>query len=222
MDIKNVFEVNGKLDICYKGHIFKSDIQNIIGKYIFVSVPISEGRYIPFYKGDRIEILYYTKRDILKFTTNVLGGGDERVPVLVIEKPDKVIRVQRRNFVRIAHIMDLRYGILQDIKDNENYKNLQNKEVEFFECFSIDLSAGGIRIVTKEKLKIGDTLIVMLTLNEDTLPIHGKVVRIEEDENNRIICGVSFIDIDARTTEKIIMFVFKLMREQFKKASKGE
>lgn len=222
MAIKNVFEVNGKLDICYKGKILKSDIQNIIGKYIFISVPISEGRYISFYKGDKIEILYYTKRDILKFTTNVLGGADERIPVLVIEKPERVTRIQRRNFVRISYIMDLRYGILRNIKDNESDKSLEDKEVEFFDCFSLDISAGGIRIVTKEKLKLGDTLIIMLTLNEDTLPVQGKVVRIEEDENHRIICGINFIDIDARTTEKIIMCIFKLMRDQFKKASKGE
>jgi c-di-GMP-binding flagellar brake protein YcgR len=55
------------------------------------------------------------------------------------------------------------------------------------------------------------------------LVIKGKIVRISNNkENKKLICGISFVDVDKNTREKIIELVFEIMREQIRKGVKGE
>lgn len=207
------FEINGKVDISYKGLTFKSSIQNVVGKFIMIGVPIFEGHYLYFSKGDRIDVNYYTERSILKFRAKILGGGDERIPVLVIEKPERVIRVQRRNHVRASHIIDIRCAIIEDT---------QEQEINFFDAYTLDISAGGLRAVTKKRLDVGGKLILILPIDSETITIHGKVIRVDKDEYKRYICGICFEQMDIKSTEKIVKYIFKILREQCKKASKGD
>lgn len=216
------FEINGKVDILYKGFTFKSSIQNIVGKFIMIGVPIFEGHYLHFSKGDRIDISYYTERSILKFRAKVLGGGDERIPVLVIERPDRVVRIQRRNHVRASHIIDIRFAVIGGTPKIEKVGDTQEQGIDFFDAYTLDISAGGLRIVTKKRLNPDDELILILPINDETLTVHGRTVRVDKDEYKRYICGICFEQMDIKTTEKIVKYIFKVLREQCAKASKGD
>lgn len=65
-------------------------------------------------------------------------------------------------------------------------------------------------------------MIILLPVNDETITAYGKVIRVDEDEYKRYICGISFEKMDTKSTEKIVRYIFKILREQSKKASKGD
>jgi c-di-GMP-binding flagellar brake protein YcgR len=82
----------------------------------------------------------------------------------------------------------------------------------------VDLSGGGMRIKLKDNLNAGDKIKITIPLDKDIIQLEGEIVRIEPEENaKRNICGISFIDLEERTREKIIRFIFQVMRDQMKK-----
>ena len=71
-----------------------------------------------------------------------------------------------------------------------------------------------MRIKAKEKLENNDVVIGNLKYENEKINVKGKIIRIEKTEDKRYIYGVSFIDMNNSTREKIIRTVFKIMRKQ--------
>lgn len=214
------FAINGKLEIIWDDGLYKSDIQNITEKYLSISIPIKEGKYIPLRIGERISALYYDEdNSIYKFNTEVIGRTVDGVPLIHIELPYEFVKVQRRNFVRIPVLIDVECAL---IKINEKPLESGKNNIEFFDALSIDLSGGGIKIVTNKEINCGDKLIINISLEDESVSVEGKVVRITKNEDKNNVCGITFINMDKKTREKIIKYVFKVMRIQTKRTLKGD
>ena len=74
-----------------------------------------------------------------------------------------------------------------------------------------------MRVKVSEEIKLNDFLLVSLTVNNEDILIVGQAMRIVKDDEGRFICGLSFEFLDNLTREKIIKYIFQLMREQMKK-----
>ena len=60
MNIGNVkLNVNTKCEILIKGRSFKSNIQDINENFIFISIPVFNGKYADLYQNEEIEVIYY-------------------------------------------------------------------------------------------------------------------------------------------------------------------
>ena len=74
-----------------------------------------------------------------------------------------------------------------------------------------------MKIKVSEEIKLNDFLLVSLSVNDEDINIVGKVMRIIKDDEGRFTCGLSLDSIDNFTRERIIKFIFQLMREQMRK-----
>lgn len=213
------FVINNKLEILWHDGNYRCDIQNVTENNIVISIPIKDGQYIPLSKGERITALYYENSNVYEFMSVVTGRGHDRIPVIYIEHPSKIVNVQRRNHVRVPLIADISCAL---IRKNLPPVEIGNNQIDFFDAFTLDMSGGGIKIVTKQKVSIGDRLLITVSLRDETLNMQGKVIRIEKDIEKRSVCGVNFIDMDKKTSEKLVRIIFQIMREQIKRTTKGE
>ncbi|MFL0246763.1 flagellar brake protein [Candidatus Clostridium stratigraminis] len=202
------FIINGKLEISWNDDYYKSNIENTDDKSIYISIPIKDGKYIPLRIGEQIEVFYYFENDIYKFYSVVTDRQTDRIPLILIEIPKEVVKIQRRRFVRVPLICDIEYFM-------ERTKSVSLKP---FKAIMIDLSGGGMKIKLSEEVKLGSKIVTHIPLGNEKLILKGEVVRIDKDEDKKkSICGVSFTDLDERKREKLIRFIFKVMREQMNK-----
>lgn len=224
------FEVNNKLEVISNNEACKSDIQDVKEKTLLISIPMHEGHYVPFINGEKIECLYFSEEYIFKFKSSVLGRIEQGIQLLVIEKPEphNIIRVQRRNYVRVSMVKEIKCSkfsldlISKNKKDSEGeYKGLNGiiiDENKLNKCLLLDMSGGGMRIKTNERVSHGDLMIAVLSLNLGELIVTAKVVRAQKTEENDYIYGLTFTDISDRDREKIIKYIFSVMRDQRKKS----
>lgn len=208
------FKLNKKLEILIDEKYFKSNIQDITEDYIAISIPINSGEYLPLSKGDIIEVLYYEEKNLYKFKSSVIGRKFENIPILLILKPKEIKKIQRRKYVRVPLIRNVKY---KNLKREPRINPSTIDESEYTKAILVDLSGGGMRIKVPEEIKINDFIMVSLTVNKENILIVGKAKRIQKDDEGRTVCGLSFEFLDNSIREKVIKFTFQLMREQMKK-----
>ncbi|MBU3111800.1 flagellar brake protein [Clostridium lacusfryxellense] len=208
------FKINKKLEILVEERYFNSNIQDITEEYIAISIPSSAGEYVPLAKGSMIDVLYYEEENLFKFKAFVIGRKFENIPILLISHPKEIQKIQRRKYVRVPIISTAKYI---NVKNQPRTTPSSINPSEYKKAILIDLSGGGMRIKVHDDIKPNDYLLVSLTINEEEIPIVGQAMRIIKDDDGRFICGLSLNFLDNLTREKIIKYIFQLMREQMKK-----
>ncbi|WP_027624815.1 flagellar brake protein [Clostridium lundense] len=215
-DVK--FLVNRKVEIIMDDGIYVSNIQDVEDEYAGISIPVKDGSYLPLKKGDRVEGVYYSGNGLYKFYTVAVGRKIDRIMMILLAHPEKFIKFQRRNYVRVPIVIKVFCAILDK---TINLNNITDNQFEFFDAFSLDISAGGMRLSTDRDISIGDIIMITLPLKNEVINVKGKVVRVER-ARDRNICGIGFMDVDNKTVEKIIQLLFQIMREQRKNAPKED
>lgn len=216
------FKINSKVEIAWNDSYYKSTIEDADANLIAISIPIKDGQYLTLNKGEKIEVIYFYLNDIYKFQTVVVNRKVDRIPLLQIAYPKEVFKIQRRKFVRVPIICSINYERINE--ENDTSKGRFGKEGKpTFKATMVDLSGGGAKIRLKEGIKPGDLMIMHIPMDKETVTLKGEVIRVEKGYDNRLnTCGINFSDLDDRTREKLIRFVFQIMREQMKKGSRGD
>lgn len=201
------FSINSKVEIFWNEGYYKSNIEDVTDNIIAISIPIKDGQYVPLRRGEQVEVIYYHEKDIYKFYTVVEDRKMDGIPVILLSYPKEVFKVQRRKFVRVPIVCTIEYS---KIEASLKYNSLK--------AIMVDLSGGGMRIKLSDSVNLGDKLKAVIPLGTDQIEVKGEVVRVEKElEGKRNICGISFIDLDERTREKLIKIIFQVMRDQMKK-----
>ncbi|MBL4937977.1 PilZ domain-containing protein [Clostridium sp. YIM B02515] len=203
------FTINNKVEISWDDGYYKSNIENVDDKFICISIPIKEGQYIPLRKFEQVEVIYYQGSDIYKFYTTVVDRKVDVIPIIVLAFPKEVFKVQRRKFVRVPIVCTMEYS------------KLENKTQNIVKAIMVDLSGGGMRIkLSNDQLSIGNLIKAYIPVGDDNVEVKGEVVRVEKDDPNKMnIYGINFLDLDDKNREKIIRFIFQIMRDQMKKGT---
>lgn len=217
MKADNIMEINNKIEVYTENReLAKSIVQDIDGEgiYIAIATPILNSISYPLTTGDEIQCNYNdAKGNIYEFNARVKGRKFDRIPMIILERQSQLKKVQRRDYVRVPFINKVKYSPID--KYNENMLR-DIERCNYKEGQGLDLSGGGIRIKTKESLKLGQLLMVNTTIdNEDVLAL-GEIVRDETQNKNEYIYGVKFKYIDAKVRENIIKFIFQNMRKLIK------
>ncbi|MGE5628546.1 MAG: flagellar brake protein [Solirubrobacterales bacterium] len=206
-----LFCYNNKIEIDTKEGRYKSTIQEIGEDYIGISIPILNGKYLPLPNGSEVDAFYYLGRDVYEFSTTVVGTKmDNKILIIVLNKPTSYEKVQRRNFARATTLTNVTYAR----KIGENYENFQG--------VMLDLSGGGARLHVYQKLRPGETILVYVPINDEIFNFKSQVIRIENQVDQECTVGLCFIDVEKAQREKLIKYVFNIMREQMQRSSKGE
>lgn len=213
------FKVNNKVEIISEEGVFICDIQDIKDEYIAISIPIKDFQYLPLRKDEKIEVLYYDDGSIYKFSSIVVKRDKSNIPLIWISMPNKFEKIQRRKFVRVPLVYETKCALVsRDLEFNK--ENLS--KIKFEKGIILDLSGGGVRLKTDIAAQKDDVLALIIPISRGHIIAKGEVKRTSTDELGEMVYGINFIDLKTMEQEKIIRFVFQVMREHMKKGLREE
>ncbi len=212
--IKVDFAINNKLEILIDEKYYNTNIQDLSEDYIAISIPMSAGQYVPLSKGTIIDVIYYEEENLYRFKSSIIGRKFENIPILIISKPIEIRKIQRRKYVRVPLMNTAKY---KNLKNQPKTKPSSIDNSEYLKAVLVDLSGGGMKVRVSEEIKKDDFVLVDLTVNNENMFLVGQAKRIVKEDDGRFLCGLSFEFLDNSTQERIIKYIFRLMREQMKK-----
>ncbi|WP_026881265.1 flagellar brake protein [Clostridium akagii] len=220
MNIGNFgINLNTKCEILIKGRPFKSNIQDVSEKFIFISIPVFNGNYANLIENEEIEVIYYDENNVYGFKSKVVGKKNEKIAMIAIEIPDEIKKVQRRNFFRIDLSVSVEYKKISSNLTNSELNKIIQDEKDFDKAIMVDLSGGGIRLRTKNDIEQNDLVIVKIPINGEKICMTCNCIRVIKDTVTKSnICGFSFYSAEDAQIDKIISYIFQLMRELRKKS----
>ncbi|MBE0450165.1 MAG: PilZ domain-containing protein [Clostridia bacterium] len=194
----------------HEGHLYA--MERHYGYYFRFYIE-NQGMYL--FKGRMIERLLY-----------------DNLPSVSIELESEIKRIQRRKFYRVNFKSRGFFLIEKKFSDQEiakkklllttkykNEKDLIVEEVveEKFPFESLDLSGGGIRVLTRISFDTGELIKGEVLLNNVWNKFKGEVTRVEKKDDNHKEVGIKFIDLDSATQSRIVSYVFEIERNLIKK-----
>ncbi|RJX26570.1 MAG: hypothetical protein C4554_05640 [Dethiobacter sp.] len=194
MGIRDVFRENLLLEVYDPRDdiYFKSIIQEVHDDYIAIGIPLRKQKQLYMAKNSTWDFRLTRKDALYYFRSSCIGQkkGD-RVSLYLINWPDEVRRVQRREYYRCPCSFDAHYWILKKPRDEEEQPPLtqpepvaggDGKEAPVPEGERIplaklseqmgdpgtamiaDISGGGLQLVAPQWLPIGTILLVGIFL----------------------------------------------------------
>ena len=195
----NNIKINDNLVVEYEDISYKSTVQDITEDYLVINLPLGEGEYLTLEDGEPLEMGYMKNGSYYMLKSEILGRLiEDGKPYYKIKIPVETKRIERRDFVRIS-LLDYTF-----YQFNGTWKK----------AMVIDLSGGGMRLIIKEKVRLGDKILVGLALGNESFKIYGQIVRIVVNEMRENVCGIQFLDIDERTQDRIIAKIFVQLRKK--------
>ncbi|CAN5745798.1 hypothetical protein BH23GEM3_BH23GEM3_05010 [soil metagenome] len=180
---------------------------------ITVGVPTLDGTEIPVPTGSRCTFQTTQTDGIRTFATRVLHRVDGAFPALVLAWPEGVVRMNRRDSVRIPA------RVLVDI----TFCRTLDETPVVLRGWSTDLSEGGMKLLAAESIPNGTYLSVRLHLpnTEDIHVCGGRVVRTGSSRmpgtGERQWVGVEFSNVSSSIQRNLRLYLWDVQRECLRK-----
>jgi len=126
----------------------------------------------------------------------------------------KLSRNQHRQYMRLDINLAVKYRVFEGIGADEKPSS------ELYSAHTADISGGGVCLITKEPLRVGD--VIRLSMYIPGCPINdveSKVLRVIELSgrgNTQYRHLVQFVSIEPQDREKIVKYIFDKHREMLK------
>lgn len=210
--------------------IYKSQILDEIDEQHFqVSMPVEGYKVLLLPVGGRYEATIYSGQNIyvcqVRITDRHKVGNQHVMDIVLTSSPKKF---QRRAYFRLEYTRDFEFQLPEEEAEKEEAvsgeenKNLEETHTLYDRGILLDLSGGGCRFVSREKIEPGERLILRIPLElEETkvLTVTGKTLSSKRVENHgkSYEQRVEFIDIENVQREEIIKFIFQRERKNRKR-----
>lgn len=186
-----------------------SKVADLTSDGIVILPPVCEGRTKKVETGDDVLVTYWNKSNLFKFKSHVKGIVESPVALVIIDHPKDVVRIQRRQYYRMA---------ISSIPFHYAKGSISG---EFVEGRLHDLSGGGISFTAKgdNGLEKGTDLTVKLSLSNGDVRMKGQITRkilLEKGKKNLYRYCAEFENIDEIVRDKIIRFIFDKQAEERK------
>lgn len=201
--------INNKLEIEIKSGTYQGEyltkVADIIEQGIVITGLYREGAPLPVRLDQPIKAYYTTDRAAYVFESRILKRANKPIPVLLIEKPESVKRIQRRDYFR------LEVSGAVDLYQKES-PTAEAEKIAAAEL--LDISGGGIKIELEENFAADQILHVHLKniLDKKKL-IKSSIVRKTKVNAELYNYGLEFIDISDALREDIIQWIFAYQRK---------
>lgn len=219
-----------KLDNTIEAKPFISQIYDIINEeQLKIAMPITEGRVIPLPVSARYDVYFFTMTGLYRSRVVILDRyKEDALYVLVVEIMSELKKYQRRQYFRLECTFDIEYRVLQDLEVENFIKepDLINEDVEsgvYTPAIVLDISGGGVRFASEEKLEPGGILLINLNIaTNGGKNIYGVLARTFSstkiiNKDKMFEQRVEYMEIAGHTREAIIKFIFEQERKMRKK-----
>lgn len=190
-----------------KNDHFKCKVVEINNRQISIDYPIHEqtGKVGFFLDGQQFRASFISEdENFYAFETEVQGRKKENIPMLLLSYPgdDKLIRIQRRQFVRVEATVDTAIHPLHN-------------EFNPFVAITADISGGGAMMIMPPRHSLNPGQIIscwfslpMLSGEHFYLNLKAKVIRIIKTDQGRDRIPLQFLDVKESEREHLIRFCY--------------
>lgn len=206
-----------------------------------IAMPIYSNRIIPLDLEDKYQLCFYTNRGLYQCKGVITDRyKEENLYVLEVQFTSDIEKYQRREFYRLACILDIEYRVVPDVEmeltsriQNNEFKTEDEKNKVYDVINQIqnswepaiitDISGGGARFNSKIRQQKGEKLRISITfhISEGTIDYELKANVISSDIlPNRLDMfenRVEFSEIESGQRESIIKYVFEEERKNRKR-----
>ncbi|ABZ85251.1 type iv pilus assembly protein pilz [Heliomicrobium modesticaldum Ice1] len=191
----------------YSGH-YKSRIEDMGEDTLALALPFKEGQLIPLHVGEQLIFYKVSENGVWVYQTVIQSRRSTPLPVIIVKKPIRADKVQRRNFYRFPITVATQYC--------KQEKDVDPKDWTWYKGVIRNFSGGGVCLTVKEQLHVGDKIMVDLPLGKDQLRVGGQVKRSHVEGTGKdvaYVLGVEFLNISRGEQERVIQFIFARQRE---------
>ena len=185
---------------------YRTRIEEVGERILAVGAPFDHGEVVPLREGTKVKLTFWDEAAAYSFEGKIMQRIAVPIPMFILELPDSVDKVQRRNFVRVPAFYPISFRSVTQ----EGLSDLQKGSM-------LDISGGGMRFLTKERLEGQSLLYVHITLPKGELKTPVRVCRVETMDDKHYRISVEFHDISERDRDQIIHCVFEIQRAMRKK-----
>ncbi|HWQ89464.1 MAG TPA: flagellar brake domain-containing protein [Desulfitobacteriaceae bacterium] len=185
----------------YQGN-YQTRVDKVEGNTLSIGAPYYQGSILPLRAGTAFEIYFHDENSAYIFSTVIQERTAIPIPVFILDFPDNIRKIQRRNFVRISDDSPLEYqAVRANCLSDPKHGNL------------LDISGGGLYFRTEEKIEQDSRLYLQLKLPCGQINTFARVLRVQALENN-VYHSVSaeFQNISENERDSIIRHIFNKQR----------
>lgn len=189
---------------------FLSKVEEINDNDTFaVSRPISKDGYIHLPLGQAVRVIFFRENGIYYFNSEAVEVIKNNATFSVMMRIlSGIHKLQRRNYYRLRTLVPVKVSCEIDDEDIN------------MECNTADISGGGMKILSLKRFDRNIILKVFIKIpGIESQQILGKVVRCLPSERNTAIfeIGIEFIDINLKTRQSLLKYIFRKQREIIKR-----
>ncbi len=174
------------------------DLKEVGASTLDIEIKCYDNKILSDYKmGAKVEIFGSIPDGLVYFQTKVIDANGTR---LTIELPENIKNIQRREYSRVKFMGDIEFECKKDMVLN----------VE-------DISAGGLKMITKEPLKVDSDYPIKITLiNNLDIECTFTPIRVQDTiykEKEAYVVSGSYKDISSIERIALVQYSFKVMME---------
>jgi len=219
---KDYFYLNQHMEIAGPAEDFyyHTWVWKVLPQSIQVLMPKNSGRYFLPQDGSLVRVRFVSGEALYSFMTNVAGktsAGAE--PLLVMNKPERLNRIQRRDYYRHPVLLKAEYSLIADID-----KSGHAGHGDWVRAYTLDVSGGGLRFASEKRLREGIALQMRLYLParkeepSETVEMAGEIIRAfpRRSKGDQYVYCLQFSRIEEAQRDRIIRFIFADVRKRIR------
>lgn len=209
---------------------YKSQVLDIMENGNFeISMPTDKGKLLLLPLGIRYEFVFYSNGGLYKSIGQIVERyKKDGFYMLQVSLRTPLEKFQRREFFRYSCAMDMSFYMLDEEQrrmesaDEIFYDIVEGRsEAELVHGVMVDLSGGGMKFRSEQKLNPGEKIMVMLRLTNDKMDrqfhVLGKLIACVDvrttSGKNLYESRIKFIIEDNKIREEIIRYIFEEERK---------
>ncbi len=213
----------------------RSRLLQAAGTLLVIEVPTREGTRVMLHEGDRLNVVFMFGGQKFGFSSTVRErsklklGESVEVATLVLGRPQKVLKMQRRRFFRVT-LPPTKPLVVQCAAHDAKAEAAGGDGLVRFETIAYDLSSGGIAIrIPRAYLPLaapGRRIALVFDLEgvRRTLRLIGEVRHLARKPSGDNVAGMQFVEwqktlAGRKAVNAITRFVVKRQRDELRKKS---
>lgn len=172
-----------KIQFINNGNFFEGTITEIQEKVFAVVVTTKQVNFFPLIVGNEIEFIVTTTHIAYKCVSTIIGTKiTDQLQLVLLSPPMVLTKIERRKHPRVTLIREIKYCNLPDSLINATVDEVPyTYNLNMKKTFTVDISAGGISLITFNHKTDKDIIYINLLLEENIRAICS-VVRSDYDE----------------------------------------
>ncbi|MFP4661024.1 MAG: flagellar brake protein [Halanaerobiales bacterium] len=209
-------QVNKRIDILvedgpYQGS-YLSKVAEVNEDNFKVTSPFNKGEIVPLRTGQQVQVFCTGNSAAYTFFAKIQERQSRPIALLTLQRTSDIIRIQRREYFRIEVKRDVKYRII-----DTQAVNMEEDEKKFYKTQTIDISAGGVKLVADDRMPADGMIELYLDIpGLEKVALVGEIVNNYNLPDGRAV-GIEFRNINQNQQDIIIGWLFDYQRELRKK-----